>query len=120
MWQFVLLMAPANQNGGGGGGGGLLGLLPFILIIVIFYLLLIRPQAKRQKEMQKMLQSVKKGDRIVTTGGIYGQVVGVKGSNNILIVKVADNVKLDIDRSAIGRIVSETEGTGEENVGTTS
>jgi preprotein translocase subunit YajC len=119
MWQSVLLMAPAGQ-GSGGGGGGLLGLLPFILIIVIFYLLLIRPQAKRQKETQRMLQAVKKGDRIVTTGGIYGQVVGVKGNNNILIVKVADNVKLDVDRSSVGRIVTGAEDTGEDNVGTTS
>ena len=104
MWNTVWLMAPAGE--GGSGGGGFLGLLPFVLIIVIFYLLLIRPQAKRQRETQKMLQSVKKGDHIVTTGGIHGQVVGVKGNNTVLIVKISDNVKVDLDRSSIGRILS--------------
>jgi len=116
MWQTVWLMAPAGQ---GGGGGGFLGLLPFIVIIVIFYLLLIRPQAKRQKAMQKLLQGVKKGDHIVTTGGIHGQVVGVKGNNNVLIVKIADNVKVDVDRSSVGRVVSPSEESVEENIGKT-
>ena len=113
MWQTVWLMAPAGE--GGSGGGGFLGLLPFILIIVIFYLLLIRPQAKRQREMQKMLQSVRKGDRIVTSGGVHGQVVGVKGNNNILVVKIADNVKVELDRSSVGRIVSPTDTEDDED-----
>jgi len=116
MWQTVWLMAPAGQ---GGGGSGFLGLLPFIVIIVIFYLLLIRPQAKRQKAMQRMLQGVKKGDQIVTSGGIHGQVVGVKGNNNVLIVKIADNVKIDLDRSSVGRIMLPSEVTGEDNIGKT-
>ncbi len=104
MWETVWLMAPAG--GEGGGGGGLMGLLPFVIIIVIFYLLLIRPQAKRQRETQKMLQSVQKGDKIVTSGGVHGDVVGVKDNKNTLIVKIADNVKIEVDRSSIGRRLS--------------
>ena len=101
MWEIVWLMAPAG--GEGGGGGGLMGLLPFVIIIVIFYLLLIRPQSKRQRETQKMMQSVQKGDRIVTSGGIHGDVVGVKENKNTLIVKIAENLKIELDRSSVGR-----------------
>ena len=103
MWETVWLMAPA---GGEGGGGGLMGLLPFVIIIVIFYLLLIRPQAKRQRETQKMLQSVQKGDKIVTSGGIHGDIVGVKDNKNTLIVKIAENLKVQLDRSSVGRKLS--------------
>ncbi len=104
MWEIVWLMAPAG--GEGKGGGGFMSLLPFVIIIVIFYLLLIRPQAKRQRETQKMLQSVKKGDKIVTSGGVHGDVVGIKDNKNTLIVKIADNVKIELDRSSVGRRLS--------------
>ncbi|MFZ0391385.1 MAG: preprotein translocase subunit YajC [Calditrichia bacterium] len=95
----------AMAGGSGGQGGGLLGFLPFLIIIVIMYLLILRPQAKKQKEHQKMLQAVKKGDEVVTSGGIYGKVVGLKNEDKILVVKVDDNVKLDVDRASISRIV---------------
>ncbi len=77
--------------------------LPIILIVVIMWLLIFRPQAKRQKEHQKMLASIQKGDRIVTAGGIYGTVVGVKEKENTLIVKIADNVKIELARSSVAR-----------------
>jgi preprotein translocase subunit YajC len=109
MWELVWLMSSTAE-----GGGGWKSLLPFIIIIVIFYLLLIRPQAKRQREMQRMLQSVKKGDNIVTSGGIHGKVVGVKGNNNILVVKIDDNVKVELDRTSVGRIVTPGEAIDEE------
>ena len=69
------------------------------------YLLILRPQAKKQRERQKMLDSVKKGDDIVTIGGMHGKVVGTKNEDKILVVKVDDNVKVDIDRSAISSIL---------------
>lgn len=68
------------------------------------YLLILRPQAKKQKERQKMLDSVKKGDDVVTAGGIHGKVVAVKDDNKVLIVKISDNVKIDVDRTAISNI----------------
>ena len=84
---------------------------------MIFYLLLIRPQAKRQRETQRMIQAVKKGDQVVTSGGIHGQVVGVKGNDNILIVKISDNVKIEIDRSSVGRVMAPGSMDDEEKVG---
>ncbi len=77
-------------------------LLPFLLIIVIFYLFLIRPQNKKQKETQKMLDALKKGDKVITIGGIHGTVSSVK--ENTIIVKVDDNCKIEFNRTAISTV----------------
>ncbi len=82
----------------------LLSLWPIILIFVIFYFLLIRPQQKRQKEHQKMVESLRKGDRVLTSGGIYGVVVGVK--DNVVVLKIAENVKVEFAKSSVSHIVS--------------
>ena len=104
MFAFILLMA---QNGteGQGGGNPILSFLPFILIIVVMYFLMIRPQQKKQKEKQQMIEALKKGDNVVTNGGIHGKVMGFTDDNKTVIVKVDDNVKLNIDKSAIGIVV---------------
>jgi preprotein translocase subunit YajC len=68
------------------------------------YFLMIRPQAKRQKEKQKMLEALKKGDHVVTMGGIHGKVVGFTDDNKTVILKVDDNVKINIERSAISSV----------------
>ena len=73
--------------------------LPLIIIAVLFYFLLIRPQQKKQKEHEKLVASVKTGDKVVTAGGIHGIVANVKETT--FLVKVADNVKIEFDRSAI-------------------
>ncbi|HES58873.1 MAG TPA: preprotein translocase subunit YajC, partial [Caldithrix sp.] len=83
----------------------LISFLPFILIIVVMYFLMIRPQAKKQKEKQRMVEALKKGDNIVTNGGIHGKVMGFTDDNKTVIVKVDDNVKLNIDKSAIGIVL---------------
>jgi preprotein translocase subunit YajC len=75
---------------------------PFILIIGIFYFLIIRPQNKKQKETQKMLSALKKGDRIVTIGGIHGTIASVR--ENTVIVKVDDTTKMELSRSAISSV----------------
>lgn len=72
---------------------------PIILMIVIFYFLLYRPQRKEQKKRADMLESLKKGDRIVTSGGLYGTITGF--SDKKLSIKIADKVEVDIARSAI-------------------
>ena len=77
-------------------------LLPFLLIIVIFYFFLIRPQNKKQKETQKMLNALKKGDKVITIGGIHGTVSSVK--ENTVIVKVDDDCKLEFNRTAISSV----------------
>lgn len=86
--------------------GSLVGsLLPFLLIIVIFYFFLIRPQNKKQKETQKMLDALKKGDKVVTIGGIHGVISSVK--EHSVIVKVDDNAKIEFNRSAISGVVTD-------------
>ena len=97
---------PFLQAGGAGSASAsssLVGsLLPFLLIIVIFYLFLIRPQNKKQKETQKMLDALKKGDKVITIGGIHGTVSSVK--ENTVIVKVDDDCKLEFNRTAISSV----------------
>jgi len=92
-------MAP---QGGEGGGSSFMGFLPFILIIVIMYFLMIRPQMKKQKERQKMIDAVEKGDKIVTSGGIHGKITGFTDDGKTVILQVDEKVKINIDRSAIG------------------
>lgn len=105
MLEFILLIASSNPEGEGG-GNPLVSFLPFILIIVVMYFLMIRPQAKKQKEKQRMVEALKKGDNIVTNGGIHGKVMGFTDDNKTVIVKVDDNVKLNIDKSAIGIVLT--------------
>ena len=97
-------------QGGEGGGSGLLSFLPFVLIIVIMYFLMIRPQVKRQKERQKMIDAIQKGDKDVTNGGIHGKIVGFTDEDKVVILQVDEKVKLNVDRSAITLV----KGTGKE------
>lgn len=103
-------MAPGGQ-GGSGGAGALVSFLPLIIIFFIFYLLVFRPQQKRQKEHRSMLSSLKKGDRVLTTGGMYGTVIGVDESTAVL--RIAENVKVEFQRSAIAAIVTQGKGSAD-------
>ncbi|MEJ2537331.1 MAG: preprotein translocase subunit YajC [Calditrichia bacterium] len=98
------LYAMAGGQSGAEGGNAFLSFLPLILIILIMYLLILRPQAKKQKERQKMLDAVKKGDQVVTAGGLHGKVVATKDDDKVLIIKVDENVKLEVERTAITSI----------------
>jgi preprotein translocase subunit YajC len=90
-----------------GGGNMLITFLPFILVFAIMYFLMIRPQAKKAKELQKMLEAITPGTDVITTGGIHGTVKGVKGQNNeILILQIAEGIKIDVDRAAVNRVKS--------------
>jgi preprotein translocase subunit YajC len=103
-------MAPP-PGGEGGGGGGLLGSPIFMLIIIfaIFYFLLIRPQQKRAKEHKDMLSAVKKGDKVITTGGVYGLVEEV--SEKTVTLKIAENTKVKFGKAYIAAVrSSEDEG----------
>ncbi len=99
-------VAFAMSSQGGGGGGGVMGLLPFILMFVILYLLLIRPQQKKHRVHQQMLQTLKKGDRVLTTGGLFGTVVGIKENENIVVLRLAENVKVEVQKGAISAKIS--------------
>ena len=98
----MFAMMPADPTGAGPSPFSML--LPILGMLVIFYFLLIRPQQKRQKEMQKMLAGVKKGDRVVTASGMYGVVSGVK--DDVVVLKIADNVKVEMLKSAISAITA--------------
>ena len=86
-------------------GSMLMTVAPFILIIAIFYFFIIRPQNKKQKETENMLKALKKGDKVVTIGGIHGTVYAVK--ENTVMLKVEDGVKIEFNRSAIASVVVE-------------
>jgi len=103
---FQLLMgAPqAGAEGAGPAGGFITSIIPFAAIILIFYFLIIRPQNKKRKETEKMLSALKKGDRIVTIGGIHGTVQNVKDTT--VIIKVDENVKMEFLRSAVSTVIT--------------
>ena len=86
-----------------GSGSMLMSVLPFGLIILIFYFFIISPQNKKQKETEKMLSALKKGDKIVTVGGIHGVISSTK--EKTVIVKVDDNTKIEFSRAAIATVV---------------
>jgi len=94
----------APQGGGQGGGpqAFIMNIAPLVLIFVIFYFLLIRPQQKKSKELKSMLDNVKKGDKVVTAGGMYGVIESV--DTNTVVLKVAENVKIKFTKTAIATV----------------
>jgi len=96
---FDIAYAMGQGGAGGGGQGGIGAFVPLILMFVIFYFLLIRPQQKRTKEHRQMIESLKKGDRIVTSGGIHGRITGM--SDTTLTVEIADKVRVKVNRGNV-------------------
>ena len=103
--KLPLLMGVPEGGSAGGSGQMVTTFITFGLVILIFYFLIIRPQNKKQKETKKMLSTLKKGDKVVSIGGIHGTVVAVKEQSTV--VKVDDNTKLEFSKSAISSVVSE-------------
>ena len=94
LFSFILLQ---------GGAAGLLGMLPmFAIMFGIMYFLVIMPQQRQRKKVQEMLAAIKNGDKVITTSGIYGTINGMDGDT--IILKVADNVKIRVARSAIAQV----------------
>jgi preprotein translocase subunit YajC len=110
---FLPLMLGMPEGGGAGGAAGGGGtqlvtmLVTFGLIIVVFYFLVIRPQNKKQKDAKKMLSSIRRGDRVVTIGGMHGTVDSVK--DDAVVLKVDDNVKLKFSKSAVSTVLERTD-----------
>lgn len=98
-----ILFALSGSSQSGEGSNPFMMFVPIILIFVVFYLILIRPQQKKQKEHKNLLSQLKKGDRVVTNGGIYGTIVDAK--EHVAVLKVAENVKIEIIKSAIATII---------------
>ena len=105
---MLISQAFAQADGGTGGLGGIGGLMPFVLIAVVFYFLLIRPQQKRQKEHKMMVANMRRGDRVVTAGGIMGTVTKV-ASDTEIVVEIAENVKVKVARATISEVISKTD-----------
>jgi preprotein translocase subunit YajC len=101
MNQLFILMAPQ------GGQGGIMSFLPLVAIVVVFYFFMIRPQMKKAKEQKKYIEGLKKGDKILTIGGIYGKIVEVR-EDATLIMEVEDGTKMKIAKSAVSNDTTTT------------
>ena len=98
------MISPAfAQTAGGGGGFNPMDLFPFVVVIAIFYFLLFRPQQKKLKEQQAMIESIKRGDTVVTSGGIIGKVIRV-GTDGELKLEIAENVQIRVLRGSIADV----------------
>ncbi len=93
----ILLMTPPVE--GQGGGNPYSGLIMMVLILVVFYFFMIRPQMRKQKELRSFREALKKGDKVITSGGIYGKITQV--SDQSVTLEVDENVKLKVDKSAL-------------------
>jgi preprotein translocase subunit YajC len=97
---ILIAMAPQGE----GGGGSLIStIIMFGAIFAIFYFMIIRPQQKRAKEREKLLSNIEKGDKIITSGGVHGTIVGLE--DKTALIEIATNVKIKIERSAIGSVI---------------
>jgi preprotein translocase subunit YajC len=100
---FLFLAQAQTAAPAPGPAGGIGFFVPFIFIFVIMYFVMFRPQKKRQQEQQRLISSLKTGDRVVTNGGIHGLIANVKETT--VMLKVADNVKLEVEKSAIASVL---------------
>ena len=100
---IILMMQPQD----GAESNPLMSFLPLILIVVVFYFFMIRPQMKRQKEVRKFRESLSKGDKIVTTGGIYGKIVEVK--ETVIVLEIAKDVLITVDKNGIVKDMSDVQ-----------
>ena len=98
--QNLYLMAQAS------GTGGLMAFLPLVIIMGIFYVLLILPAQRRQKKTQEMINALKNGDKVITSGGLYGTIVGIEGDS--VQLRIADQVKVKVLRSAVSGLQPES------------
>ena len=109
---MTLLISDAMaQQAPAGGQPGLLGLLFPILLIVIFYFLLIRPQTKRAKEHKQMVEALKKGDEVVTSGGVLGRIIEI--GENFIQLEVADNLQLKVQKNAVATLMPKGTAKGD-------
>jgi preprotein translocase subunit YajC len=92
---YVFLMSPQD----GGGEGGLMSFLPLVLIVLVFYMFFIRPQMKKTKDQKKFREAIKKGDKVVTIGGIHGKISEVKETS--IVLEISHDIRITVEKSAI-------------------
>lgn len=95
MLNFILL----QEQGAAGSPNGMGGILMIVALIAIFYFFMIRPQSKKQKEIKKFREAMKKGDKVTTAGGIHGKIKEIK--DDVIILQIDDNVKITIDKAMV-------------------
>lgn len=112
----MLIMSSCAPPGSGGesSGSAIASFIPFILIFVLFYFLILRPQQKQNRQRQEMLKNVKRGDRVLSSGGIYGKVVNV--NENDLTVEIAKGINVQMTRSGISSIVNQEKDSSNKKV----
>jgi len=102
MMNIILMAQPQGSE-----ANPMMSMLPLLLIVVVFYFFMIRPQMKRQKEVRKFRESLAKGDKVVTTGGIYGKIVEVKETT--IILEIAKDVDIVVDKNGIIKDMSDVQ-----------
>lgn len=105
---MIFTPAYAQAAGASGGGGFLIQLLPFVAIFAIMYFLIIRPQQRRMREHQEMLAAVRRGDEVITAGGLVGKVTRVKDDDDEIEVEIAEGVKVRVVKQTISAVTSKT------------
>ncbi|HBE03234.1 MAG: preprotein translocase subunit YajC [Spirochaetes bacterium GWF1_41_5] len=111
---FDVLYAQAQAQAGQSPTNPLMQFLPLIIIFIIFYFLLIRPQSVKQKEIEKKRAALEKGDRVITSGGIYGKVVKIK--NDVIVLEVSNNVNIEVARTFIANVLEKEQNKGSSAV----
>lgn len=97
--ELLSILLQADGAPAQGGAAGYSGLIMMLLIFVVFYFFMIRPQSKRQKEIKKQRDAMKPGDKVVTSGGIYGKVKDIK--ENAVVIEIAENVRIKVDKNSV-------------------
>jgi preprotein translocase subunit YajC len=112
MIDVAYAMALPGGKGGGGDMNTLLGFLPMVLILGVFYFLLIRPQQKKAKEHRDLLENLKRGDAVITQGGLYGKIANI--SDQVVTLEIADKVRVRVSRGSIAGLAA-TSTTDDQN-----
>ncbi|MGB0131542.1 preprotein translocase subunit YajC [Chlorobium sp.] len=110
MHDFILSLLLFAPPAGGQNPNPFIQLVPLVLIFVVFYFFMIRPQQKKQKDREKVLDSLKRGDKAVTIGGIHGTVAGIDTEKKTVLLQVGDNLKIKFDRTAIANVEKQESG----------
>jgi len=104
MLHASLLAMASPPEGGGGTGALLIQIMPIALIFLVFWFMIIRPQKRQQEQRKAMLEALKRGDKVITNGGLYATVRDVKG--DVVTATIGDNVKVEISRQAVATILT--------------
>lgn len=101
MIENMILLDGAAAQGGAPAGAGMMNIVMIVALIFIFYFFMIRPQQKRQKKLRMEREAMRKGDKVVTAGGIYGRINEIDEKSNTLIIEIDKDVKIRIDRNSV-------------------